>query len=144
MSATGSVNLIVCFSFSHPFAPRPFDNRGEPAAARFHQPFMVNPSVVRRASIAMHGQRPPTTSYQDDFDTPGISPRNASCRKHSRQIPNLRRNARGRPQSLQRLCLRVENLGFFTLLWCNPTLSLTRFAVVPTYAPEFFAQNFKI
>jgi hypothetical protein len=33
---------------------------------------------------------------------------------------------------LQRLCLRVENLGFFILLWCNPTLSLTRFAVVPT------------
>jgi hypothetical protein len=26
MSATGSVNLIVCFSLSHPFAPRPAEN----------------------------------------------------------------------------------------------------------------------
>jgi hypothetical protein len=26
MSATGSVNLIVCFSSSHPFAPRPAEN----------------------------------------------------------------------------------------------------------------------
>jgi len=29
--------------------------------------------------------------YQDDFDTPGISPRKAKPRKHSRQIPNLRK-----------------------------------------------------
>jgi len=63
-----------------------------------------------------------TTIYHDDFETPGISPRNANCRKHSRQMPNFRRKARGRPQSLQRLCLRVENLGFLA--------SLTRFAVV--------------
>jgi hypothetical protein len=34
----------------------------------------------------------------------------------------LRRNARGRPHSLQRLCLREENFGFLA--------SLTRFAVV--------------
>jgi hypothetical protein len=60
--------------------------------------------------------------YQDDFDTPGISPRSASWRKHKRQMPNLRRKARGRPQILQRLCLRVENLGFLA--------SFTRFAVV--------------
>jgi hypothetical protein len=52
--------------------------------------------------------------HQDDFETPGISPRSASPRKHKRQIPNLRRKARGRPQILQRLCLRVENFGFFT------------------------------
>jgi len=26
MSATGSVNLIVCFSLSHPFAPRIVEN----------------------------------------------------------------------------------------------------------------------
>ena len=31
---------------------------------------------------------------------------------------------------LQRLCRRVENLGFFVLCWCSPTLSFTRFAVV--------------
>jgi hypothetical protein len=30
-------------------------------------------------------------SYQDDFETPGISPRNANPRKQSRQMPNLRR-----------------------------------------------------
>jgi hypothetical protein len=48
--------------------------------------------------------------YQDDFDTPGISPRSASPRKHKRQMPNLRKNARGRPQILQRLCLRVVKI----------------------------------
>jgi hypothetical protein len=62
--------------------------------------------------------------YQDDLATPGISPRKASERKHKRQRPNLRRYARGRPHSLQRLCLRVENFGFLA--------SLTRFAVVAT------------
>ena len=77
---------------------------------------------------------PPTTDdqqltrYQDDFETPGISPRSANWRKHKRQIPNLRRKARGRPQSLQRLCLRVENFGFLA--------SLTRFAVVANLAPN--------
>ena len=49
--------------------------------------------------------------YQDDFETPGISPRSASPRKHRRHTPNLRRKARGRPHRLQRLCRRVENLG---------------------------------
>src|SRR5271165_5308354 len=59
-------------------------------------------------------------SYQEDFATPGISPRNASPRKHRRQRPNLRRYARGRPQILQRLCCRVENLGFlFALATCD-------------------------
>ena len=55
-------------------------------------------------------------NYQDDFETPGISPRNASPRKHRRQMPNLRRNARGRPQMLQRLCRREENLGVGSFL----------------------------
>jgi len=74
--------------------------------------------------------------YQDDFETPGISPRNAKPRKHKRQIPNLRRKARGRPQIWQRLCRRVENFGFGSLLSrarLNVScifLSLTRFAVV--------------
>jgi len=54
--------------------------------------------------------------------TPGISPLSASERKHKRQMPNLRKNARGRPHRLQRLCWRLENFGFL--------LSLTRFAVV--------------
>src|SRR5581483_451616 len=119
MSATGSVNLIVCFSsvarllrvkrrtcgdffFGHPTDGRPYGTA--------------------------------TCLYQDDLETPGISPRNASPRKHKRQMPNLRKYARGRPQILQRLCLRVENLGFFT--FCGLTLlsapSFTRFAVVAT------------
>jgi hypothetical protein len=51
-------------------------------------------------------------------------------------MPNLRRKARGRPQIWQRLCRRVENLGFGALLsraLLNTScifLSLTRFAVV--------------
>ena len=62
------------------------------------------------------------TSYQEDFTTPGISPFNARLRKHRRQMPNLRRKARGRPHRLQRLCCRDENFGL--------RLSLTLFAVV--------------
>lgn len=61
-------------------------------------------------------------NYQDDFTTPGISPFNARLRKQSRQMPNFRRNARGRPHRLQRLCCRDENFGL--------RLSLTLFAVV--------------
>jgi len=68
--------------------------------------------------------------YQDDLETPGISPRNANPRKQRRQMPNLRRKARGRPQIWQRLCLREENLGF--------RASLTRFAVVAKLAPGSF------
>ena len=59
--------------------------------------------------------------------TPGISPLSASERKHKRQMPNLRKNARGRPHRLQRLCWRLENFGFL--------LSLTRFAVVAILLP---------
>src|ERR1019366_6017423 len=65
---------------------------------------------------------PQISAYQLDLTTPGISPFSARPRKQRRQTPNLRRNARGRPQSWQRLCWRDLNLGFFA--------SLTRFAVV--------------
>jgi hypothetical protein len=65
-------------------------------------------------------------TYQDDLLTPGISPLSASPRKQSLQMPNLRRKARGRPQSWQRLCCRVENFGFF--------LSLAIFAVVAIFS----------
>jgi hypothetical protein len=61
-------------------------------------------------------------NYQEDFTTPGISPFNAKLRKQSRQMPNFRRNARGRPHKLQRLCCRDENFGL--------RLSFTLFAVV--------------
>jgi hypothetical protein len=50
--------------------------------------------------------------YQDALRTPGISPFNAISRKQIRHRPNLRRNARGRPQRVQRLTLRDENFGF--------------------------------
>src|SRR5580765_8130989 len=95
MSATGSVNLIVCFSLSHPFAPHPAENLQQ-----------LVPSLVRRSLLAVDllaaplrttNDERPTTLYQDDFETPGISPRSASWRKHKRQMPNLRRKARGRP-----------------------------------------------
>src|SRR6185312_3016369 len=69
--------------------------------------------------------------YQLDFTTPGISPLRASERKQRRQTPNLRRNARGRPQSWQRLCWRDLNFGFFA--------SLTRFAVVAMFLLSIFA-----
>src|SRR5208282_3181150 len=76
--------------------------------------------------------------YHDDFETPGISPRSANCRKHRRHRPNFRRKARGRPQILQRLCFRVENFGFFA--FCGLVLlsvpSFTRFAVVANLAPS--------
>jgi len=61
-------------------------------------------------------------TYQLDFTTPGISPLRASDRKQRRHTPNLRRNARGRPQIWQRLCWRDLNFG--------TRASLTRFAVV--------------
>jgi hypothetical protein len=85
--------------------------------------------VVRRSPSVQR-----TAFYQDDFETPGISPRSARLRKHRRQIPNFRKYPRGRPQILQRLCLRVENFGFrtfagFTLLSAP---SFTLFAVVAT------------
>jgi hypothetical protein len=79
--------------------------------------------------------------YHEDFETPGISPFKAKLRKHKRHNPNLRRYARGRPQILHRLCLRVENFGFLT--FCGLVLlsvpSFTRFAVVAKFAPDFAA-----
>jgi hypothetical protein len=46
----------------------------------------------RSTSAPSADDRKPTTgSYQDDFETPGISPLKASPRKHKRHTPNLRR-----------------------------------------------------
>ncbi len=74
-------------------------------------------------------------NYQLDFTTPGISPLSASERKHKRQQPNLRRNARGRPQSWQRLCWRDLNFG--------TRASLTRFAVVAILLSLFYCKLVK-
>ena len=50
--------------------------------------------------------------YQDALRTPGISPFSAISRKQMRHSPNLRRNARGRPQRVQRWIFRLLNFGF--------------------------------
>jgi hypothetical protein len=106
---------MFCFSSGRPFASAFTFVAEEPAAT-----LLSGPPI-----------------YQEDLETPGISPRKAKPRKHRRQIPNFRRKPRGRPQILQRLCLREENLGFLTLpgftLLSAP--SLTRFAVVAKLAP---------
>jgi hypothetical protein len=51
--------------------------------------------------------------YQLAFVTPGISPFSASCRKQRRQIPNLLKKPRGRPQRQQRFRWRHLNFGVF-------------------------------
>jgi hypothetical protein len=50
--------------------------------------------------------------YQLDLMTPGSSPLSAILRKQIRQMPNLRKKARGRPQSGQRLYARALNFDF--------------------------------
>jgi hypothetical protein len=109
----------------------------------------LNIYCYRRYSLALTNdfdKRLTTNSYQDDFATPGISPRNANPRKHKRHKPNLRRYARGRPQILQRLCRREENLGVFAFAFRATSnffsifASLTRLAVVM----KSFASNFSI
>ena len=85
----------------------------------------VNPNEVSERSVRTSRAQVIHLFYQLDFTTPGISPLRASERKQRRQTPNLRRNARGRPQSWQRLCWRDLNFGVFA--------SLTRFAVVAMF-----------
>ena len=48
--------------------------------------------------------------YQLALRTPGIIPTSDRSRKQMRQSPNLRRNARERPQRPQRLCCRTCEL----------------------------------
>ena len=54
--------------------------------------------------------------YQLDLVTPVISPLEASLRKHSLQIPNLRKYALERPHKGQRLYARTENFGALSAL----------------------------
>src|SRR5690348_16634397 len=62
--------------------------------------------------VATNHQSPATNHYyQEAFRTPGIIPDKASSRKQMRQTPNRRRNARDRPQRLQRLCACTANFG---------------------------------
>ena len=126
-SATGSVKLILISSYRLALVPS-WETRPKRTAEVFNSQLSVFSNCTLETEYFF--------SYQDDLETPGISPRRASPRKHRRQTPNLRRYARGRPQSLQRLCLRVENLGFGPLLpracsnFFSIFASLTLFAVV--------------
>jgi hypothetical protein len=75
MSATGSVNLIVCFSLSHPFAPRLAENLQQ----LVHHSFVVSRlSLDSSLIVANANDQRLTTLHHDDFETPGISPRNAN------------------------------------------------------------------
>lgn len=62
--------------------------------------------------------------YQLDFFIPGISPRMAIFLRHSRQMPNLRYVALGRPQIEQRVYSRTWNFG---VLFC---LALSDFLAI--------------
>src|SRR5271170_6918703 len=85
MSATGSVNLIVLLLLSRPFAfGRAAGRPKNPRRLVFAKPREPKPRLVERHPLLF-------LYYQDDFETPGISPRNAKPRKHRRQSPNLRR-----------------------------------------------------
>src|SRR5664279_178898 len=68
--------------------------------------------------------------YQLALVTPGISPFRASLRKQRRQIPNLRRNARGLPQRQQRFRWRHCSLGVLALRALSSFTSFAIFAVV--------------
>src|SRR3954462_7975279 len=140
-SATGSVKLIFVYLLLS--SPVCSSSAGEPAVT-YCKPAIGSWYVALSGPLSYPADfnccRPakyqlPNTNYHDDFETPGISPLNAKPRKHRRQRPNLRRNARGRPQIWQRLCLREENLGL--------RASLTRFAVVATLLLNLSAFSYK-
>jgi hypothetical protein len=52
-----------------------------------------------------------SSTYHEALVTPGTTPLWAFSRKQIRHIANFRKKPRGRPQTLQRLCLRTENFG---------------------------------
>src|SRR5258707_2331193 len=97
ISATGSVNLIVCFSSRHPFAPHSAENLQRLARLLVVSRWWLANAPTNDCSqdapatkLVRLGQRL-TTYYHDDFAKPGISPRSARSRKHKRHRPNLRR-----------------------------------------------------
>src|SRR5579864_7578671 len=80
-------------------------------------------------------------SYQLALVTPGISPLSASCRKHRRHTPNLRRKPRARPQRQQRLRCRTSSMGIFlcsALAWAMAFDDLTCFAFLAVVAITFY------
>jgi len=64
------------------------------------------------------------SSYQLAFLIPGISPKWASLRKQSRQIPKSRITAWGRPHRLHRVYLRTANFGVLLHLLTNAFLAI--------------------
>jgi hypothetical protein len=80
MSATGSVNLIALLLLRRPFASAFGALAEEPAAA-----LLAGCARARAPALLVK------LIYQDDFETPGISPRSARPRKHKRQSPNFRK-----------------------------------------------------
>ena len=85
-------------------------------------------------------------AHQLAFFTPGMTPWSASFRKQIRQVPNLRYTARGRPHSMQRRTIRVENFGgrfaaaIFDLLaiWSSLSASPLQDAYAAASAPSSF------
>src|SRR5205823_345767 len=82
MSATGSVNFIRFASPQPPVLSALAENQRW--LLTLHSLFVVGRSPSPRMA-AIFGRRPTTFLYHDDYETPGISPRNANPRKHSRQ-----------------------------------------------------------
>src|SRR5713101_5562100 len=93
----------------------------------------VSMSAIGSLVIVLLLQFLATGRYQLAFVTPGISPFRASLRKHSRQMPNLRRKARGRPQRQQRLRWRHWSFGVFASLAFSSLISFAILAVVAMY-----------
>src|ERR1035437_653082 len=86
-----------------------------------------------RVSMSAMGSLVIILLYQLAFITPGISPFYASRRKHRRQMPNLRRKARGRPQRQQRLRCRHRSLGVLAFRAASSFMSFAILAVVAMF-----------
>ena len=69
-------------------------------------------------------------NYQDAFLIPGISPFDASSRKHRRQIPNRRMYPLGRPQRAHLLRYLTVNLRSFVSLIIFDFLAMFLYSLV--------------
>src|SRR5512147_252667 len=74
---------------------------------RAEDAFRTRVSMSPMGSVKLIDESP----YQLDLMTPVTSPRSARLRKQMRHIWNLRRYARGRPHTGQRLYWRTENFS---------------------------------
>src|SRR5262245_58778691 len=91
-SATGSVKLMfIALLISR------VSSRWRTCRENFKLQFRVSSFKFRAVLFLKLETRNLKLLYQDDLETPGISPLSARPRKHRRQMPNLRRYPRGRP-----------------------------------------------